>query len=938
MHKLQNKKTLILFVLGFAAIGILLVVSSYAATYVVPLLAADGTIDGDAAVVNDSSAASGKVVRFGLDTTPSTTPIRAAFYYPWFPSAWNQQGLNPFTQYHPSAGFYSSADAAIVSKHIDAMTYAGMNAAIYSWWGQGSTEDSRFTNYLQASHAKNLKWAPYYECEGNATGGACTTLAPTAAQIQSDLAYIKTHYASDPNYLHIQGKPVIFAYGDPSDNCATADNWSQANANEGFYVVLKVFTGFAACASQPDNWHQYAPAVAEDNQPGHSIAISPSFYKANEPSPRLTRNLTTWQQNVTDLKNSTAPLQLVTTFNEWGEGSSIESATEWASASGYGQYIDILHNTLVPSTADTTPPSAPTNLVMTSNTVSSVGLSWAAATDDTAVTHYEISRGNAVVATIGASTTSYNDTTVASGTAYAYTVKAIDGAGNKSAASNTVAVTTPQPDTAAPSVPTGVTASLQSPTANIVHIGWNASTDTGGSGLKDYVVTRNGVVVAIVAAPATAYDDTATVYNTTYSYTVTARDNLTNTSTASTVATITTPVLTVTDTQAPDVPGVVASVVSPTQVTISWTTVQDNPRTGAASGVKGYKIFRGGVQIADVAAPSNSTNDGPFSFVTDQSYSYTVLAYDAAGNNSVQSTASSVTPSPRIASGSPCGTRATPPATYNHIVVVMMENKSYNGVIGTTGAPYETDLAKKSCASASNWQDAGGQYNSLSNYIKLTSGLDSCSGGCAGTGVSTWNDCNYSATSCHAPVDNLFRQVRNSGKTAKSYQEGMTSNCGGSGASYAQKHNPQLYYDQAGSSDRAACAIDNVSLGTPTAGNLINDINANTLPAFSLITPNLCNDTHDCSVNTGDVWLQGWLPKIFNSTAYKSGDTAVFVVWDEDTPIPNIVATPSTHPGTTFTGTATHSGILRTWEEMLGIPTFLGGASSASSMRAGFNM
>jgi hypothetical protein len=41
---------------------------------------------------------------------------------------------------------------------------------------------------------------------------------------------------------------------------------------------------------------------------------------------------------------SAAPFQLVTSFNEWGEGTAVESAQEWASASGYGAYLDALHD------------------------------------------------------------------------------------------------------------------------------------------------------------------------------------------------------------------------------------------------------------------------------------------------------------------------------------------------------------------------------------------------------------------------------------------------------------------------------------------------------------------------------------------------------------------------------------------------------------------
>src|SRR5947207_6938567 len=65
------------------------------------------------------------------DIQPSF-PIRAAFYYPWFPEAWNQQGFNPFTNYTPSLGFYDLTNQTIVSQEI-AMQYAGIQAGIASW-------------------------------------------------------------------------------------------------------------------------------------------------------------------------------------------------------------------------------------------------------------------------------------------------------------------------------------------------------------------------------------------------------------------------------------------------------------------------------------------------------------------------------------------------------------------------------------------------------------------------------------------------------------------------------------------------------------------------------------------------------------------------------------------------------------------------------------
>ncbi len=127
-------------------------------------------------------------------------------------------------------------------------------------------------------------------------------------------------------------------------------------------------------------------------------------------------------------------------------------------------------------------------------------------------------------------------------------------------------------------------------------------------------------------------------------------------------------------------------------------------------------------------------------------------------------------------------------------------------------------------------------------------------------------------------------------------------------------------------------------MGTTSSGNFLNDLNNNTLPSFSFVIPNLCNDTHDCSVATGDTWLKAWMPKILGSAAYQSGNTAVILMYDEYTSIPNVFISPSTHPGTVYTTNVNHYALLRTTEEMLGIPTYLAGAATAPSMRSAFNM
>jgi hypothetical protein len=264
-------------------------------------------------------------------------PIRAAFYYPWFAEAWRQNGIEPFTSYHPSLGFYASADDAVRDAHLRALRHARVDAGIYSWWGQGSKEDARFAGMLARTNATGgtPRWAVYHEREGNGPD-------PSAASLASDLDHIRARYTADPAYLAVGGRPVIFVYADAGDGCAMADRWHEANASRGFFVVLKVFSGYRTCARQPDGWHQYAPSSRTDRQSGFSFAISPEFDLTGPDPPRLARDLDAFRAAVRAMVASGEPWQLVTTFNEWGENSATESATEWASPSGFGHYLDAL--------------------------------------------------------------------------------------------------------------------------------------------------------------------------------------------------------------------------------------------------------------------------------------------------------------------------------------------------------------------------------------------------------------------------------------------------------------------------------------------------------------------------------------------------------------------------------------------------------------------
>jgi hypothetical protein len=117
---------------------------------------------------------------------------------------------------------------------------------------------------------------------------------------------------------------------------------------------------------------------------------------------------------------------------------------------------------------------------------------------------------------------------------------------------------------------------------------------------------------------------------------------------------------------------------------------------------------------------------------------------------------------------------------------------------------------------------------------------------------------------------------------------------------------------------------------------------------FTLITPNLCHDMHSNScagssnvILQGDQWLASFVPQLLATPQYVAGSTVIFITWDEDSGsngnhIPTIVITP-TVGHRLVSMTLNHYSMLRTAEEILGLP-LIGGATSATSMRGAFNL
>lgn len=266
--------------------------------------------------------------------------------------------------------------------------------------------------------------------------------------------------------------------------------------------------------------------------------------------------------------------------------------------------------------------------------------------------------------------------------------------------------------------------------------------------------------------------------------------------------------------------------------------------------------------------------------------------------------------------GSPCQSAGATRIT--HVVWILMENKASDRIVGSPSAPYLNALARR-CGLASN--DHGVAHPSLPNYIALTSGSTQ--------GIR--DDDNPSAHPLRVP--SLFSQLDAARLSWKAYEEAMPGTCRRTNKGlYAVRHNPAAYYTRL-----TSCATQDVPYQ-----QLAQDLTRGTLPSFSFVTPNLCHDMHNCSVSTGDAWLSQELPKIINSSAYRSGSTAVFIAWDEDdhtsgNRIPLFVVAPSVRPGTLSTTAIRHPALLDLTEQLLRLPA-LPGASGGTELRRTFGL
>src|SRR5581483_1107291 len=256
---------------------------------------------------------------------------------------------------------------------------------------------------------------------------------------------------------------------------------------------------------------------------------------------------------------------------------------------------------------------------------------------------------------------------------------------------------------------------------------------------------------------------------------------------------------------------------------------------------------------------------------------------------------------------------AQPVPQHNHVVVVAFENHSYEskygGPVGNSAAPYFNDLIAQYGLASQFYADA---HDSLSEYFWMLDGTANCITG-------STQGCGGNPTLV-ATADSVIREVIRGGKTWKQYSESLPAN-GSFGprgniieytnsngtpginptGNYYARHAPAIYLSDVRQGvapangvdcssaptgyDATVQACNVVSLADPANG-LQADLNAGTLPNFSLIIPNGCDDAHDCSAFQPkvDPWMNANLGPLLNSKYFQPGGDGLLIIWwDEGT-------------------------------------------------------
>ena len=287
---------------------------------------------------------------------------------------------------------------------------------------------------------------------------------------------------------------------------------------------------------------------------------------------------------------------------------------------------------------------------------------------------------------------------------------------------------------------------------------------------------------------------------------------------------------------------------------------------------------------------------------------------------------------PRAASAQGEGSAASAPngAFFDYVVIILMENHAICDILTSCGGagPYETSLAN-AYGLATEYVDC--TRPSLPNYLCLTGGSTF---GCTGyDGGPHSNNCTNLAWRSLNIVDRLGA----ANLSWKAYMENMPSNCyGTNNGSYVVRHNPFVYYGDIASNTTQCARVIPAGIGDDAfLDDLASTSNASN---YMWLSPNICNDMHNCNVTTGDGYLANLVPQILNSTVFTTQRAALFITFDEDSKGKGAPAMYSVWAGPTVkTSYASsidynHSSLLATIEANWNLPPLTANDSGAANM------
>lgn len=266
-------------------------------------------------------------------------------------------------------------------------------------------------------------------------------------------------------------------------------------------------------------------------------------------------------------------------------------------------------------------------------------------------------------------------------------------------------------------------------------------------------------------------------------------------------------------------------------------------------------------------------------------------------------------------------TQATSPI--QHVFIIAMENHDWSAVVGNS-SPYITKTLLPMGGHANQYYNPPGNHPSAPNYVWLE----------AGAAVAGKSDCAPTSASCRSSATHLSMLLDSAGISWKEYAEDATGkSCIIDFSNVDVNHVPFSYFNDVtnnGSANSTKC----IAHERPYT-EFATDLQNNSVPRYSFITPNLNNDMHNGTVQQGDTWLSHEVPKILNSQAYKT-DGVLFIVWDEgegnDGPIGMIVLSPFAKKNYSNNIHYDHSSMLKTLEEIFGVSPMLGGAAKATDL------